>query len=94
MGEATTDPGLAQQSNEHRPERRVLLAVDQQLREGSALRVGPELSDPLGPVKVGQHQDLEELGTSSRARAWQGPYTSSNTERLLAWSGLSSLSSC
>jgi hypothetical protein len=34
----------------HRPERPVLLAVDQQLGEGATLGVAPELADPLGAV--------------------------------------------
>jgi hypothetical protein len=30
-----------------------------------ALRIGPELADPLGPVQVGEHQDMEQLGAGS-----------------------------
>jgi hypothetical protein len=33
--------------------------------EGPALRVAPELADPVGPVEVGQHQDVEKLGAGS-----------------------------
>jgi hypothetical protein len=29
--------------------------------------VAPELSDPVGPVEVGEHQDVEELGAGSGA---------------------------
>ena len=36
---------LPQHPDEHRPERPILLAVDQQLRERAALRVAPELTD-------------------------------------------------
>jgi hypothetical protein len=48
---------LAQHPDEHRPEHPVLLAVDQELGEGAALRIAPELTDPLGPLEVGEHQD-------------------------------------
>ena len=48
------------------PERPVLLAVDQELGEGAALRVAPELSDAFGSLKVGEHQDVEQLAAGSR----------------------------
>jgi hypothetical protein len=51
---------------EHRAEPSVLLAVDQQLGEGAALRVAPELADPVGSLEVRQHQDVEQLGAGSR----------------------------
>jgi hypothetical protein len=51
--------------DEHRPERPVLLAVDQEFGEGPRLRIPPELSDPVGPLKVGQRQDVEQLGAGS-----------------------------
>ena len=54
--------GLPQHPHEHRPERPILFAVDQQLREDAALWVAPELADPLGSLKIGQHEDVEELG--------------------------------
>jgi hypothetical protein len=60
---------LPQHPDEHRPERPVLLAVDQQLGEGAALRVAPELSDPVGSLEVGEHQDVKELGAGSGPRA-------------------------
>ena len=53
---------LPQHPDEYRPERPILLAVDQQFGEGAALRVGPELPDPFDPLEVGEHQDAEELG--------------------------------
>jgi hypothetical protein len=63
---------LSQHPDEHRPEHRpespVLLAVDYQLGEGAALRVAPELADPLGALEScflasGQHGGLGvELG--------------------------------
>lgn len=51
---------LPQHPDEHRPERPVLLAVDQQLGEGPRLRVPSELADPIGSVEVGEHQDVEQ----------------------------------
>jgi hypothetical protein len=63
--------GLSQHPYEDRPERPVLLAVDQQLGEDAALRVAPELSDPLGPLEVGQHQDVQQLGARSRSERIQ-----------------------
>ena len=56
---------LPQHAGEHRPQRPVLLAVDQQLGEGAALQVALELSDPVGPLEVGEHQDVKELGSGS-----------------------------
>jgi hypothetical protein len=35
--------------------------------EGAALRITPELSDPVGPLEVGEHQDVEQLGAGSGA---------------------------
>jgi hypothetical protein len=58
---------LPQHPDEHRPEGPILLAVDRQLREGSALQVAPELADPVGPLEVGEHQDVEEFGAGSWA---------------------------
>ncbi len=43
----------------------VFLAVDQ-FGEGSALRVAPELADPLGAVEVREAQDVAEFGAGSR----------------------------
>jgi hypothetical protein len=50
---------------EYRSEGSVLRAVDQQLGEGAALRVGPELADPLGALEVGKHEDVKQLGAGS-----------------------------
>jgi hypothetical protein len=44
---------LPQHPDEDGPERPVLLAVDQQLGEGPALQVAPELSDPFEALEVG-----------------------------------------
>jgi hypothetical protein len=35
--------------------------------EGAALRVAPELSDTVGSLEVGQHEDVELLGAGSGA---------------------------
>ena len=43
---------LIKHPHEYRSERPVLLAVDQQLGEGAALRVGLELANPFGAVEV------------------------------------------
>ena len=48
-------------ADEHRPERPILLAVDQELGERPRLRVPPELADPISAVEVGEHQDVEQL---------------------------------
>jgi hypothetical protein len=59
---------LPQHADQLRPERPVLLAVDEELGEGAALPVAPELSDPVGPVEVGEHEDVEQLGARSRPK--------------------------
>jgi hypothetical protein len=41
--------------------------VDQQLREGPDLRIAPELSDPVGSLEVGEHEDVEQLGAAGGA---------------------------
>ena len=56
---------LPQQSDQHRPKRPVLLAVDQQFGEGATLQVAPELSDPVGSLEVGKHEDVEQFGAGS-----------------------------
>jgi hypothetical protein len=55
-----------QHPDQHRSERPVLLAVDQRLGEGAALRVAPELADPFGALEVGEAEDAEDLGASGR----------------------------
>jgi len=57
---------LSQHPHKHRPERPVLLAVDEELGEGATLRLAPELSDPVGSLKEGQHEDVEKLDAGSR----------------------------
>ena len=53
-----------QHPDEHCPQGPVLLAIDQELGEGAALRVAPELTDPVGAVEVGEQEDVEQLGSS------------------------------
>jgi hypothetical protein len=57
---------LSQYPYKHRPKRPVLLAVDEELGEGATLRLAPELSDPVGSLKEGQHVDAEKLDAGSR----------------------------
>jgi hypothetical protein len=52
------------------PEPLVLLAVDQEFAEGAALRVAPVLADPLGALEVGEHEDVEQLGTLGGGPGW------------------------
>jgi hypothetical protein len=52
----------SQHPDQHRSERPVFFAGDQQFGEGAALRVTPELADPFGALEVGEHQDAEQLG--------------------------------
>jgi hypothetical protein len=47
-----------------------------------ALRVGPVLADPLGPVEGGKHQDVEQFGARG-ASASRRPRC-----RRSSWSGL------
>ena len=56
---------LLQHPDQRRPERPVLLAVDQESGEGAALWVAPELSYPVGSLEVREHQDMEQLGAGS-----------------------------
>jgi hypothetical protein len=70
-GSSSSAVRLLQHPDLHRSERPILLAVDQQLSEGPRLRVPPVLSDPVGAVEVGQHQDVEQLGAWSRTERVQ-----------------------
>jgi hypothetical protein len=53
---------LPQHADQHGPERPILFAVDQQVGEGTALRIAPELADPLGALQVREAQDVVEFG--------------------------------
>jgi hypothetical protein len=52
---------LPQHPDQHRSKRPILLAVDQQLREGAALRRDRVLADSLRALEVGQHKDVEQF---------------------------------
>jgi hypothetical protein len=56
---------LPQHADKHRPKDPIFLAVDEELGEGTALWVAPELSDPVGALEVREHQDVEQLGAGS-----------------------------
>jgi hypothetical protein len=56
---------LTEHPDQHGTQYPVLLAVDQQLGEGAALWVTPEFPDPVSPVEVRQHEDVEQLGAGS-----------------------------
>jgi hypothetical protein len=62
---------LPQHPDQHRPERSILLAVDEEFGEGAALRIASELTDPVGALEVGEHEDLEGLGGGSRPEGIQ-----------------------
>jgi hypothetical protein len=53
---------LPQHADQHGPECPILFAVDQQVGEGTALRIAPELADPLGALQVREAQDVVEFG--------------------------------
>jgi hypothetical protein len=57
-----------QHADEHRPGP-ILLAVDQQLGEGAALRIAPELSDPVGAVEVGHIRTWSSSARGAGPRA-------------------------
>jgi hypothetical protein len=69
----------------HRPENPVLLAVDQQLGEGAALGVAPELADPVGPLEVGEHEDVEQLGAGSRTEGVENAPVIGDLARPVSW---------
>jgi hypothetical protein len=62
---------LSQHADEHRSEGPVLLAVDQEIGEGTTLRVAPELADPLGSLEVREHEDVKKFGAGSRSEVVQ-----------------------
>jgi hypothetical protein len=62
---------LSQHPDQHRSEGPVLFAVDQELGESATLQVAPELADPVGPLEVGKHEDVEQFGAGSGAKRVQ-----------------------
>ena len=57
-------PALAvsQHADEHRSERPVLLAVDQDLAERPHRRIPPLGLDHAHSLEVGEHEDMKQLG--------------------------------
>jgi len=49
---------LPQHPDEYRPEDAILLAVEQQSPRWRDSPGSPELSDPVGPLEVGERQDM------------------------------------
>ena len=81
---SASDFHLQQHADERGPKRPILLAVDQELGEGAAIWVAPELSDPVGSLEVREHQDMEQLGAGSRAESAQpGAEVSFEVSRLM-----------
>jgi len=63
---------LPQHPDEHRPERPVLLAVDQEFGEGAGGVVPSIGADRVRSIKVGEAEDVEELGAWSGAEGLPG----------------------
>mgnify|MGYP003401698248 CR=1 FL=1 len=57
--------GFSQHPDQHRSERPILLAVDQELGERPRLWGPPVGPDPVGAIEVGQHQDVKQFRTGS-----------------------------
>ena len=79
---------LPQHPDQHRPERSILLAVDQEFGEGAALWVAPELADPLGSVGVWEARaGYRSLGkiilSTARAPILTTTYTPSQPKRTV-----------
>jgi len=47
----------------------VLLALDQQFGEGSRLWAPPVRADPVAPLEVRQHEDVEQFGAGGRTES-------------------------
>jgi hypothetical protein len=63
---------------------RSVRSSSQSIKSSANVRVfgfPPELSDPVGAVEVGQHQDVEQLGTGSGAEGVE-PLTELSFELL------------
>ena len=75
---------LPQHPDEHRSQRPVLLAVDQELRERASLRIRPEVTNPLGPLEVEKREDVEKLGAGFRPAPVAERGTELNGESI-AW---------
>jgi hypothetical protein len=64
---------LAQHADQHRPEDPVFFAIDQELGEGAALWVAPELSDPIGTLEVGSIRTWSSSARGARPMARDAP---------------------
>jgi hypothetical protein len=60
---------LPQHPDQHRPERSILLAVDEEFGEGAALRIASELTDPVGALEVGEHEAWRGSAAGAGPRA-------------------------
>jgi hypothetical protein len=59
--------GFHQHPDKHRPERPILLAVDQELGEGTRRGVAQVGADRVDPLEVGEHEDVKQLGAGGWA---------------------------
>jgi hypothetical protein len=74
----------AQHPDQHRPKHPVLLAVDRQFGEGPALRVAPELTDPLGALEVADHHvRLDPLDAKNSRHAGECEFASETDSSVL-----------
>ena len=79
------DPvGLPHHPDEHRPQRPILPAVDQELGEGATLRVAPILADPLATFEVGQREEVKQFGAASGSRESRRSRSRCSTGRVLS----------
>jgi hypothetical protein len=62
-------PLVLQHPDEHRPERPVLFAVDQEFAEGPSPGVASVASDRVGPLEGGEAEDVEESARAAGGRA-------------------------
>jgi hypothetical protein len=60
---------LPKQPEHDSPRHFVLLQVDQQLSEGTSLRIAPEGADRVHSVEVRQSKDVDELGAGRQREA-------------------------
>ena len=81
--EPLTERELLRCVREANMKRPILLAVDQPRGEGATLRVAPELPDPVGPLEVGEHEDVG----SSSARGARPSASRRSRSRRSSWSG-------
>jgi GNAT superfamily N-acetyltransferase len=76
---------FSQHPDEHRPQRPILLAIDQQLRERPRRRVPPVGANRVGPVEVGQHEDVEKLARERGQARPDGLVAASRAPRDPRW---------